>query len=424
MLVTPDVSRDVLSNGLTILTEVMPSVRSIALGIWLRSGSRQEHERENGISHFLEHMVFKGTQHRTAEEIARAADSIGGHLDAFTAKECGSFSIKVLDEHLPRAFDVLADLVKNPLFRPEHIAKERQVVQEEIKMVEDTPDDLVHEIFTQTYWRGHALGRPILGTRQTVGRFEREQLLDYFQRHCTPGNMLIAAAGHVEHARVVELAAKEFGEAAAGARLEESPAPLSHPHIKHRRKKNLKQVHICVGAPAYSQTHERRFACYILNTVLGGGMSSRLFQNIREKRGLAYAVFSNLSSFRDVGCLSVYAGTATASAREVVRLIVEEFRRLKETLLSDEELQRAKDHLKGSLLLSLESTMSRMSNLARLEMFFGRYISLDEIAADVDAVTAADVHQIARELMATERIALTVLGPHDNLNFTRADLAC
>ena len=424
MLVAPDVSKDVLSNGLTILTEVMPSVRSIALGIWLRSGSRQEHERENGISHFLEHMVFKGTQNRTAEEIARSADSIGGHLDAFTAKECASFSTKVLDEHLPRAFEVLADLVKNPLFRPEHIAKERQVVQEEIKMVEDTPDDLVHEIFTQTYWRGHALGRPILGTRQTVGRFEREQLLDYFQRHYTPGNMLIAAAGHVEHAQVVELAAKEFGDAPAGARLEESPAPVPHPHIKHRRKKDLEQVHICIGAPAYPQTHERRFACYILNTVLGGGMSSRLFQNIREKRGLAYAIFSSLNSFRDVGCLSVYAGTATASAREVVRLIVEEFRRLKETLLNDEELQRAKDYLKGNLLLSLESTMSRMSNLARLEMFFGRYISLDEIAAGVDAVTAEDVLAVARELISTERIALTVLGPHDNLKFTRAALAC
>jgi predicted Zn-dependent peptidase len=424
MLVTPDVSRDVLSNGLTILTEVMPSVRSVALGIWLRSGSRQERAEENGISHFLEHMVFKGTQHRTAEEIARAADSIGGHLDAFTAKECGSFSIKVLDEHLPRAFDVLADLVKNPLFRPEHIAKERQVVQEEIKMVEDTPDDLVHEIFTQTYWRGHALGRPILGTRQTVGRFARQQLLNYFQQHYTPGNMLIAAAGHVEHAQVGELATKEFGDAPAGARLEESPAPIPYPHIKHRRKKDLEQVHICVGAPAYPQTHARRFACYILNTVLGGGMSSRLFQNIREKRGLAYAVFSNLNSFRDVGCLSVYAGTASASAREVVRLIVEEFRRLKDTPLSEEELQRAKDYLKGNLLLSLESTMSRMSNLVRPEMYFGRYISLDEIAAGVDAVTTEDVLAVARELISTKRLALTVLGPHDNLEFTHADLAC
>ena len=323
------VHKDVLPNGLTLLTEVMPAVRSVAVGIWLRSGSRQEREEENGISHFLEHMLFKGTKNRTAEEIARAADSIGGHLDAFTAKECSSFSIKVLDEHLPRAFDILADLVKNPLFHPEHIAKERQVIQEEIKMVEDTPDDLVHEIFTQTYWRGHALGRPILGTRQSVGRFEREQLQAYFERHYTPGNMLIAAAGHVEHAQVVELAAKEFGGAPAGARLEDSSTPVPHPHLKHRRKKELEQVHICLGTPAYPQTHARRFACYILNTALGGGMSSRLFQNIREKRGLAYSVFSTLNAFRDVGCLSIYAGTASERAREVVQLIVEEFRRLK-----------------------------------------------------------------------------------------------
>lgn len=418
------VQKDVFPNGLTVITEPMPAVRSVSIGIWLRTGSRQEREEENGISHFLEHMVFKGTKNRSAEEIARAADSIGGHLDAFTAKEFGSFSIKVLDEHLPRAFEVLADLVKNPLFQPDHIAKERQVIREEIKMVEDTPDDLVHEIFTQTYWRGHALGRPILGTRQTVSRFARPQLADYFQRHFAPRNMLITAAGHVEHAQVMELAGKEFGAAPAGPAAAPGPAPIPNPHIKHRRKKDLEQVHICLGAPAYSQTHERRYASYILNTVLGGGMSSRLFQNIREKRGLAYAVFSNLNSFRDVGCLSVYAGTATARAREVIRLTVEELHRLKETPLSGEELQRAKDYLKGGLLLSLESTPSRMSNLARQEMYFGRYISLDEIAAAVDAVTADEVRVVARELFETDRIALTILGPLDSFKVTRAALAC
>jgi predicted Zn-dependent peptidase len=420
----PDVSKDVLPNGLTLVTEVMPSVRSVAVGIWLRTGSRHEREEENGISHFLEHMLFKGTKHRSAEEIARSADSIGGHLDAFTAKECASYSVKVLDEHLPRAFAVLADLVKNPLLLPEHIARERQVIQEEIKMLEDTPDDLVHEIFTQNYWRGHALGRPILGTRQNVSRFEREQLFDYFDRHYTPGNMLIAAAGHVEHARLVELATREFGDAPSSAGLQDSPAPVANPHIKHRHKKELEQVHICLGAPAYPQTHERRFACYILNTVLGGGMSSRLFQNIREKRGLAYAVFSVLNSFRDAGCLSVYAATASERAHEVVRLIVEELHHLKHSPLGEEELQRAKDYLKGSLLLSLESTSSRMSNLARLEMYFGRYMTLDEVAAGVDAVTADDVLAVARELLTTERLALTVLGPRRDVKFTRADLAC
>jgi predicted Zn-dependent peptidase len=416
--------KSVLPNGLTVITEAMPSVRSVSMGIWLRTGSRRECEEENGISHFLEHMLFKGTKHRTAEEIARAADSIGGHLDAFTAKECTSFSIKVLDEHVPRAFDILADLVKNPLFEPDHIAKERHVVQEEIKMVEDTPDDLVHEIFTQTYWRGHALGRPILGTRQTVGRFDRRRVADYFRRHYTPGNMIVAAAGHASHAGIVDLVAKEFEKIPSGRPMAADPLPLAHPHIRHRRKEDIEQVHICLGAPAYPQTHEKRYACYVLNTVLGGGMSSRLFQTIREQRGLAYAIFSNLNSFRDVGCLSVYAGTAIGNARKVVQLIVEEFRRMKEKPLDAEELQRAKDYLKGSLLLSLESTMSRMSNLARLEMYFGRFLSLDQIAAGVDAVTSTDVLSVARDIFRPEQIALTVLGPSNGIKIGRADLAC
>ena len=419
-----NVKKQVLSNGLTIVTEAMPAVRSVSIGIWLRTGSRHEREAENGITHFLEHMVFKGTTNRTAEEIARSADSIGGHLDAFTAKEYTSFSTKVLDEHLSRAFDVLADLVKNPLLRPEHIAKESRVIQEEIKMVEDTPDDLVHEIFTQSYWRGHALGRPILGTRQTVRNFNRRRLFGYFHRHYTPQNMLIAAAGHLKHDQVVDLALKEFGSVPAGPHLDRDPEPVPHPTIRHKRKKNLEQAHICVGTPAYPHAHDKRFACYILNTVLGGGMSSRLFQNIREQRGLAYAVFSGLSTFRDVGCLSVYAGTATENVRRVIDLIVEEFRQLKSKPLGDQELQRAKDYLKGSTLLSLESTMSRMSNLARQEMYFGRYVSLDELGRRVDEVTMDDVLGVARELLDPGRIAVTVLGPLDSVRISRADLKC
>jgi predicted Zn-dependent peptidase len=418
------VQKEILPNGLTIISELMPSVRSVSVGIWLRTGSRQEREQENGISHFIEHMLFKGTTHRTAEEIARSADAIGGHLDAFTSKEATSFSIKVLDEHLPRAFEILGDLVQNPLFDSDHIAKERQVIQEEIKMVEDMPDDLVHEIFTQTYWRGHALGRPILGTRQTVGHFERRELMSYFRRYYAPNNLIVAAAGNVEHGRVVELTTKQFGNVPAGRPIPPSLPPVANPHIRHRKKKDLEQVHICIGAPAYHQTHARRFPAYILNSVLGGGMSSRLFQNIREKRGLAYSVFSSLNAFHDAGCLSIYAGTATDKARQVVELIIAELRRMKETLLTAEELQHAKDYLKGSLLLSLESTMSRMAHLARQEAYFGRHVTLDEIAAGVDSVTAEQVESVARELISTERIALTILGPRNHLKLTRADLAC
>ncbi len=420
----PNVHKETLSNGLTVLTETMSSVRSVSVGIWLRTGARQEHIQENGISHFIEHMVFKGTRNRSAEEIARAADSIGGHLDAFTAKETTNFSIKVLDEHLPRAFSILSDLVKNPLFEPSHITNESRVIQEEIKMVEDTPDDLVHEIFTQTYWRGHALGRPILGTRRTVRSFNRPRLVSYFRRHYAPNNMLIAAAGHLKHSRLVDLAAKEFGDLPAGPALRSGPIPVAHPHLQVRHKKDLEQVHICMGTPSYPQSHQNRFPSYILNSVLGGGMSSRLFQNIREKRGLAYAVFSSLNSFHDAGCLSVYAGTATEKAKQVIELVLAEFCELKSKPISPEELQRAKDYLKGSLLLSLESSTSRMGNVARQEMYFGRYISQDEIARSVDAVTAEQVQGVAKEFFRRDRLAITVLGPVKGLKLSRAALAC
>src|SRR6266568_119979 len=419
-----EVQKEVFPNGLRLVTEAMPAVRSVSVGIWLRVGSRNEREAENGITHFLEHMVFKGTKHRSAEEIARAADSIGGHLDAFTAKEFTSFSIKALDEHVPRAFEILSDLVKNPLVRPEDVSKECRVIQEEIKMVEDTPDDLVHEIFTQSYWGDHPLGRPILGTRQSVGSLDRRSLLSFFHRHYTPNAMLVTAAGHLEHSQVRDLVAREFGDLAAKPERPPGQPPVPSPSIKVRRKKELEQAHICLGAPGYPQAHPKRYACAAMNAVLGGGMSSRLFQNIREKRGLVYAVFSGVSAFRDAGCLSIYAGTATENVRQVVDLVIEEFRGLKSKALTTEELGRAKNYLKGSLLLALESTSSRMSNLARQEMYFGRNVSLDEIAAAVDAVTADVILAISQELFDGSRLALTVLTPEDSLHFSPKDLGC
>jgi predicted Zn-dependent peptidase len=419
-----NVKKDALSNGLQIVTEAMPAVRSVSLGIWLRTGSRHEREDQNGIVHFLEHMVFKATKHRSGEEIARAADAIGGHLDAFTSKEFTCFSIKVVDEHLPRAFDIVADLVKNPLLRSSDIIKESQVIQEEIKMVEDTPDDLVHEIFSKSYWPHHSLGRPILGTRATVGRFNHRRLREFFSRHYVPGNMLITAAGHLTHRRVTDLAAKQFGDVPRGPALTDGPAPVAHPHARYRRKKELEQTHICLGTPAYPYAHERRFASYVLNTILGGGMSSRLFQNIREKYGLVYAVFSGLSAYRDAGILNVYAGTAPGNARKVVNLIIEEFRNLKKDSIPAEELQRAKDYLKGNLLLGLESTTSRMANIARQELYYGRYISLDEVSSKIDAVTREDVVEVARELFQSGRIAVTVLGPRQGFAIHREQLEC
>ncbi len=419
-----DVTKQVLPNGLTVVTEAMPSVRSISIGIWIRTGSRHERTSENGITHFLEHMVFKGTKTRSAEEIARAADSIGGHLDAYTTKEYTNFSIKVLDEHLERGFDVISDLVKNPVFRPEDVVKERKVIQEEIKMVEDTPDDLVHEIFIQAFWRGQALGRPILGTRETVASFDRRRLVAFFHRHYAPNRMLVTAAGNLRHERIAELAQRAFAETPQGPHPKSGPAPVPYPNVKLRTKRDLEQVHVCIGVPSYAQAHEKRYALLILNTVLGGGMSSRLFQNIREKRGLAYAVFSGISMFEDAGCLSVYAGTSTENTRRVVGLVMEEFAALKTNPLGDEELKRAKDYLKGSLLLGLESTSNRMANLARQEMIFGRYLSMDQTAAGIDAVTSNGVLDVAHELLDGNRIAFTALGPLNGLRITRSDLAC
>src|SRR5450755_476783 len=372
-----NIRRQKLPNGLTIITEQMQHIRSASIGIWLQTGSRDEDAEWNGISHFLEHMVFKGTKHRTAEEIARQVDSIGGNMDAFTAKECICFNVKVLDEHVPTALDILSDLVLNPNFDTADIARERGVILEEIKMDEDNPDYLVHEIFTQNFWKNHPLGKPILGTKDTVKKFERDPVRDFYKQRFAPGNMIISAAGHLKHEQFVDLVTKHFGHMKPVKNGFHSVKPKIVSRINMRNKKALEQVQICVGVPSHPIAHENRHASYILNTLLGGGMSSRLFQNIRERQGLAYAIYSDLSPYRDTGCLSVYAGTSRESAGKVVQSVVSEFRKLKVDPVPEEELRRSKDQLKGSLMLSLESSSARMSNLARQEMYFDRFYSLD-----------------------------------------------
>ena len=419
-----DIQREVLPNGLVVITERMLHVRSVSVGIWIHTGSRREPAELNGISHFIEHMVFKGTERRSAEEIARSVDSVGGMLDAFTAKEMICFNAKVLDEHLPVAFDVLSDLVLRPRFADEDIVKERQVVLEEIKMDQDNPDYLVHEIFTQSFWRGHPLGKPILGTHETVQRFTRDTLFACFRPWYAPNNTVITAAGHLEHERLMKLVLREFSDLPPAQDGFRDIAPQPQSRIITRTKRELEQVHICLGVPSYPVAHQRRFASAVLNNILGGGMSSRLFQNIREKQGLAYAVFSELSSYRDTGLLSIYAGTALETAGQVVRSVTEEFRNLKQQPVTEEELRRAKDHLKGSLMLSLESTSSRMSNLAREEMYFGRFFTLDEILASIERVTREEVQQTAQEFFHSDQIAVTVLGNLDGLTLTRDQLAC
>jgi predicted Zn-dependent peptidase len=419
-----NIRRAVLPNGLTVITEEMKHIRSISIGMWMKTGSRDEDLPWNGISHFIEHMVFKGTKHRSAEQIARQVDSIGGNMDAFTAKECISFSIKVLDEHLPIAMDVLSDLVLNPVFDVQDITRERGVILEEIKMDEDNPDYLVHEIFTQNFWKDHPLGRPILGTRDTVKRFDRNPVFDFYSERFSPGNMIITAAGYLNHDRFVKLVAQHFQDMKPKSNGFHSAPPKIVPKIILRNKKSLEQVQICVGVPSYPITHERRHTSYILNTLLGGGMSSRLFQNIRERQGLAYAIYSDLNPYRDTGCLSIYAGTSRESAAKVVECIVSEFRKLKTDAVPADELRRAKDQLKGSLMLSLESSNARMSNLARQEMYFDHFYGLDELIAKIEAVSADELQELANQFFNTESIAVTVLGNLNGLRLTRDQLVC
>jgi predicted Zn-dependent peptidase len=419
-----NIRRQVLGNGLTVITEQMSHIRSASIGIWIGTGSRDEAPEWNGISHFIEHMVFKGTKHRTAEEIARQVDSIGGNMDAFTAKECVCFSAKVLDEHLPVALDVLSDLVLHPLFDGNDIARERGVILEEIKMDEDNPDYLVHEIFTQNFWKDHPLGKPILGTKETVRRFERKPVTEAYTHRFAPGNIIVAAAGHLDHESFVALVNKHFEHMKPQKNGFHSQTPKVFPKIILRNKKALEQVQLCMGVPAHPIAHEKRHAGYILNTLLGGGMSSRLFQNIRERQGLAYSIYSDLNPYRDTGCLGVYAGTSRESAAKVVRSVVEEFRKLKTEPVPEEELRRAKDQLKGSLMLSLESSTARMSNLARQEMYFDHFADLDELIKKIEAVTVENLQTLANEFFHTDAVALTALGNLSGLKITRDQLAC
>ena len=416
--------RTVLPNGLIVLTERMEQLHSVAMGVWVKSGSRCETAEMNGLSHFVEHMLFKGTRSRSAQRIAREMDSIGGNLDAFTSKETICFNVKSLSNHVPIALDVLTDMVLNPIFAPPDIERERGVILEEIKIDEDNPDVLVHELFTQSFWKGHPLGKPILGTTETVTRFGQPQFFAYHGDRFHGGNMVFSAAGNLDHDQFTAAVAEKFSSLPGGNALQELSAPEPSARIMLRNKKSLEQVQICLGVPAPPITDENRYATLILNTILGGGMSSRLFQTIREERGLAYSVYSDLSPYRDTGNLCVYAGTSAGKALEVVDLIMAEFRNLKETPVGAEELTRAKDQLKGNILLGLESSNARMANLARQEMYFHQFFSADEVIARIDEVDAAQIQAMAQRLFNRERIAVALLGRLDGMKLSRSRLAC
>jgi predicted Zn-dependent peptidase len=410
--------KSVLPNGIRLVTETMPHVRSVAVGIWIETGSRMEPEARGGISHLIEHLVFKGTQTRSAEDIARTIDSVGGQMDAFTAKEHTCFYISVLDEHLPLAADVLTDILMRPLCAPEDLEKEKAVVFQEIKMVEDTPDDLIHDLFAERVWAGHPLGRPILGRWDVVKHFGRDTVLGYFAEEYAPARIIVAVAGHAEHARVVDVFASRFNGFARPPASRELTPPTMHAGV-HVVQKPLEQVQVVLGFPGVPDTAPERYALYLLNDVVGGSMSSRLFQEIRERQALVYSVHSGNQGYRDSGLFYIYAGTDAANLTKVLKVLLKELRALKKDGITADELRRAKDHLKGSLMLSLESTSARMNRLAKQEMRFGSFLSMDEMLAAIDGVGLEELQGLIQRVIDEDQLALMTLGPVDRRKLPR-----
>jgi predicted Zn-dependent peptidase len=402
--------KDTLSNGIRVVSETLPKSRSVSIGVWVKVGSRHEAPEIGGISHFIEHMFFKGTGKRSAKDIAIEMDSIGGEMNAFTSQETTTYYAKVVDEHLPVVIEILADILLGAKFDPAEMEKERKVILEEIKGVEDTPDDYIHELFTNTVWPDNSLGRPILGTRETIKALKHDDIVSYIGNYYHPKEIVISVAGNFEHARLIELLDGHFGKLARNgtAKKEATPAFTSAVSVK---KKQLEQVQLCLGCKGLYYTHDERFVISALNTVLGNSMSSRLFQEIREQNALAYSIYSYVTSYRDTGLLTVYAGTGPANALEVVRLVVKEMKKIKEEGITAAEELRVKNQIKGSLILSLESSNSHMSRLARQEIYFGKYLSMDDIIKGVEKVTAEHVQRLAQQLFTRENIALTILGP-------------
>jgi predicted Zn-dependent peptidase len=401
-----------LPSGLRVLTETMPAVRSASIGVWADVGSALETREGRGISHLVEHMLFKGTTRRSARAIAETMDGVGGNLNAFTDKETTCYYAKVIDRHVPLALDVLADMFLNSTFDPAELAKEQNVVLEEIKMYEDSPDELIHDLFLQTMWEGANLGEPTIGFADSVVKVTPDDLRAHMRAHYAPNSVIVAAAGNVEHERFVEMVAEQFASFEGSCALPLAEAPPTTPAV-HVRHKDSEQAYVVVGTRGLSVRDERRYAVSLLDTILGGGMSSRLFQEIREKRGLVYTVYSFQAAYREAGLFGVYAGTSPENVQSCIDLTVEQFHRIADVRVSEDELHLAKEHMKGNLTLSLESTSSRMIRLGRNEFALGRYLPAEEIEARIDAVTAEELQELAQELLPDRNVGLCVIGPVD-----------
>jgi predicted Zn-dependent peptidase len=398
-----------LANGVRVLSEELPDLASVAVGIWVENGSRYERDDQAGLSHYLEHLFFKGTERRSAAEIAEAVDAVGGVINAFTGREYTCYYAKVLAEHLPLALDVLGDIFTRSKFAEEEIDRERTVILQEISQVEDNPDEWVHDLFAQALWPGHPLARPIPGTADTVGGFHRADFLSFLGERYRPDRVIVAAAGKLSHDRLVDAVGRILDAAATTTPASIVPAPRVARAITVHEK-NLEQLHVCIGTPGIGVLDPERYAARVLELALGGGMSSRLFQEIREKRGHAYTIYSFLNSYSDVGYFGVYVGTSADKLVEVLDLVRAEFRRVAHEGLTPRELERTKNQMKGNMLLGLETSDSRMTRLARNEIYHRRDVSLAEIAAGIDAVRNDDVVAMATRLLGDGPHALTILG--------------
>ena len=400
-----------LPNGLTIVTEKIPYIRSVSIGVWIKSGSRDESKEANGMAHFLEHMLFKGTERRSAREIARSLESVGGYLNAFTSKEQTCYYAEILDNQISKAVDVLSDMICHSVFAPKELEKERQVILDEIDSVEDSPDDLVQDIFVEKLYPDHSLGLPILGSKSSVNRVTRELLIEFFQKFYSSDNILIAAAGNIEHDRLVDLCEIKFQLTSNN----ESNASQSSPQIgqgEYLLSRQINQAHICLGTSALPYNHHLKYELLLLNTMLGVGMGSRLFQNIRELHGVAYSVYSFVDFFKDNGLLAIYLGTDRSKKDKAISLIEKELKKLQSKPLSRTELQRVKAQLKGNLLLGLENTPRRMSRLAKMEIYLQKYQDVDQIIRDIDNVSSDSISTLVKQIFDQEQMLQVVFLPN------------
>jgi len=407
--------KTVLRNGIRVVTEKIPSVKSVSTGIWVSVGSRDERNGERGVSHFIEHMLFKGTQRRTALDIAKELDAVGGFANAFTSKEHVCFHAKVLGSHLPLVVDVLADLFLNSVFAPQEIEREQQVILQEIRMIEDTPDEYVHILFQELFWKDNPLGYPIYGTAESVEKIDRDRILEYLGRTFIPSRIVIAAAGNLEHQQFIDLVAPQMEILKPSKNFDARETPLNH-YVFEVIPKDLEQVHLCLGMKGTSHLDDSRFACHLLNVILGSSMSSRLFQEIREQRGLAYSIYSFLNSHEDTGVLGVYAGVSSENVSETLQVIREQLALIASTPILQAELSAAKEYVKGSMYLNSESNDSRMNRLAKNEFLFGRHVTYEEIEGKINAVTSEEIQDWFAKAFNSAQLSLVLLGPIDSID--------